>query len=248
MAANQNQYSSHDLQRYRAQAAKVAEARSEVNRQVEQFKENGGTPDAVHDALQELNLRTKEFEALRQNVGPNVTFLAGYGVEVTGDQTVSFVIPAGVSPITILEQAQELMHGSPTELIKPSQLAEWGKDPRFTKTQECTVKYHIDGAVKGSSLLYRSAQEKLVSKKALRMPQLEELAVAVAVYSVASNESLLGYSWGHGSASNYRLVNIARAVDGALTFESRGLIEKEIDDTDGWARTAAAVLSHTVLK
>jgi hypothetical protein len=141
-------------------------------------------------------------------------FLAKYNVEVINDHTVSFVVPRGVAPIEILQEAQGLV--GDRDLIWPGQLATWEKDPKFTTEATNSERICIDGHVPNSRNKDRTEQEKMVGKE--NFPSLEHLAVAFAVNWIATREPLFGWS----NKSN-EWSYVVRAAGGALYFYSYGL-------------------------
>ena len=135
----------------------------------------------------------------------------------------SFVVPRGVAPIEILREAQGLV--ADRDLIWPTQLERWEKDPKFTTEATKSERISIDGHVPNSINKDRTEQEKMFGKE--NLPSLEHLAVAFAVNWIATGEPLFG--WYNKSRSwSY----VVRAAGGALDVDSDGLNVYDVVDGD----------------
>jgi len=222
-ARNRVSNPTHDpkkLQEYRERAAALHDLSKGVEERIGKAAESG-VIDAAREALGELTLRTEVFEEFRKSLTPVELFLAKYNVEVVNDHTVSFVVPRGVAPIEILREAQGVVIDR--DLIYPTQLEEWEKDPKFTAPATSSERISIDGHVPNSIHKDRTEQEKMVGKE--NLPSLDHLAVAFAVNWIATGEPLFGWcnkshSWSY----------VVRAAGGALRFDSLGLY---VDDFYG---------------
>ena len=207
------------LHEYRERAASLYDLSKGVEERIEQAAESGAIASA-REALQELTLRTKEFEDFRKSLTPVEFFLAKYNVEVINDHTVSFVVPRGVAPIEILREAQGLV--TDRDLIWTTQLERWKKDPKFTTEGTKSERICIDGHVPNSINKDRTEQEEMVGKE--NLPSLDHLAVAFAVNWIATREPLFG--WYNKNESSH----VVRAAGGALDFYSYGLDVNDIFD------------------
>jgi hypothetical protein len=206
----------HDPQKlheYREKAASLHDLSKGVEERIGQAAESGSI-EAAREALGELTLKTKEFEEFRKSLTPAEIFLAKYNVEVINDHTVSFVVPRGVAPIEILREAQGLVVDR--DLIFPTQLERWAKDPKFTTEGTKSERISIEGHVPNSTNKTRSQQEEMVGKE--NLPSLDHLAVAFAVNWIATREPLFGLY----EKSNFWSY-VVRAAGGALYFSSYGL-------------------------
>ena len=201
------------LHEYRERAVELYDLSKGVEERMGNAAESGSI-EAARDALGELTLKTREFEDLRKSLTPAEIFLAKYNVEVINDHTVSFVVPKGVAPIEILREVQGLV--ADRDLIWPTQLERWGKDPKFTTEATKSARISIDGHVPNSTNKTRAQQEAMVGKE--NLPSLAELALTFAVNWIATGEPLFG--WYNKSRSwSY----VVRAAGGALYFLSNGL-------------------------
>ena len=201
------------LHEYREKAAALYDLSKGIEERIEQAAESG-TIEAAREALGELTLKTGEFEDFRKSMTSAEIFLAKYSVEVINDHTVSFVVPRGVAPIEILQEAQGLV--TDRDLIYPDQLAIWAKDPKFTTEATNSERICIDGHVPNSNNKTRTQQEEMVGKE--NLPSLEHLAVAFAVNWIATREPLFGL-YDKSNSWSY----VVRAAGGALHFFSDGL-------------------------
>jgi hypothetical protein len=229
---NQTHYTSQTRDRYLEEISKVAAARQEVEVQLGRLQEVGGSPDPVHEALQELNLRTKELEQVREQIGPVSTFLASLAVEVTKDRTISFVIPRGLARYEILQEAEVLnaLHFPETRLrsiMRSTALERWRKDMRFRAIASQPEYRCIQGVFPGSEGLSSAAQRDLLATKGLCHPGMEDLAVACVLFFVATRQSLFETLFetepprGKQTAKRY----IVCAADAELVFTPLGLTD-----------------------
>jgi hypothetical protein len=223
-------YDQEKLAQYRAKAAELRDFSQAIVARMDQATESGTVADA-RTAFGELTLKTGEFEEFRKQYTPAEIFLAKYNVEVINDHTVSFVLPRGVAPIEILQEAQGLV--ADRDLIWPTQLERWEKDPKFTTEGTKSERISIDGHVPNSINKDRTEQEKMVGKE--NLPSLEHLAVAFAVNWIATREPLFGWynkknEWSH----------VVRAAGGALHFSSDGLVVYDILDVISHAGVAVS--------
>jgi len=205
-------YDQAKLAQYREKAAELRDFSRAVEVRMDQAAESGEVADA-RMAFGELTLKTREFEEFRDTLTPAEIFIAKYNVMVLDDHTVSFVVPSGVAPIDILQEAQELV--TDRDLIWPERLTEWSKDPTFTTPATESERICIDGHVPNSINKNRAKQEKIVGKD--NLPSLSELAIAFAVNWIATGEPL--FRWNKSGGWSY----VVRAAGGALDFLSVGL-------------------------
>jgi hypothetical protein len=238
---------SQALERYRNRAAKVAELREAVGSQLEGIKERGADASSftsVARQMEELTLRTKELEELSQTLTPKELFLVKYGVLVLGKHTVSFVIPQGTSRKEILEEAEVL---SLRRIIHPK----WSLNEGYTVNVSSLERFCICGNVGQLKDKNRNSQEKILEERGLEMPATKDLAVAFAVFWVATGKMLSGFP-SSSSASGLLppvLINGSfwvRARGGAVIFGSDGLWEydREIDDDHVKDVTGAARITE----
>lgn len=228
------QHDSQALERYRNRAAKVAELREAVGSQLESMKELGadqlaGGFSSLSRQMEELTLRTKELKELSQTLTPKELFLVKYGVLVLGKHTVSFVIPQGTSRMEILEEAAVLAATRP--LINPN----WSLNEGHTANVSSLERFCICGNVEQLKNKGRMAQEKILEENGLEMPAARDLAVAFAIFWVATGEMLSGVGKSHGPSIgphwNADESYWVRARDGDVLFDQYGL--REYDTVDG---------------
>jgi hypothetical protein len=221
-------YDQKKLHEYREKAASLHDLSNGVEERIGKAAESGSI-EAAREALGELTLKTKEFEDFRKTLTPDEIFLAKYNVVVINDHTVSFVVPRGVAPIEILQEARGLEIDR--ALIDPTQLEWWAQDPKFTTEGTKSERISIDGHVPNSRYKDRIGQEVLVGKE--NLPSLEHLAVAFAVNWIATREPLFG--WYKKNESH-----VVRAAGGAFCFDSYGLSSISIMDGASGANCAVS--------
>ena len=215
-------YDRKQLQDLRTAAKELHELSLGVERAIDSAAETGELQKAK-DAFAELEARTKEYDKLREKLGPAGIFLAKYNVEVHGPHEVSFVLPKGVSRIEMLQEAQSLV--GDRKLIYPKQLTKWQQDPKFTAVAAATQRIHINGHVEGGDEKSREQQEAFLTAQGLQMPSLEDLAAAFVAHYIATREPLFGWY-----DTSIGMSFIVRAAGGALFFYSDGLDHSGIVD------------------
>jgi hypothetical protein len=225
-------YDSDIFRQYREQAANVAEVRQRLTDITAYAKESGDLAP-VHDVFHELTLRTEELTAVRASLGPQAVFLATYGVEILNDHTVSFVIPKGCSRLDLLEESQELARKH--LIVHPAELASWRSDPRFVSRVGRSEKVCIDGHVQGLTAQSRGRQAELLAEKGLTAATLQDVAVAFAVFYIATEQPLFGWH-----DRSIHLTFWIRAHGGVLGFGEGGLDSCECDGDGGFPHVATA--------
>jgi hypothetical protein len=182
-------YDSEALQHYRAKAAETAKLRDDVEKLTQDSRVTGDLDPALN-VLQQLTLKTKELEDLRQTLGPEGLFLAKYGYEKINDHIASFVLPKGCSRIEILHEALGLVQD--VSLIDSWCLEKWGQAPEFTHSAASSERICIDGHVEGGTGQTRAQQIYLLRGRGLALPALGDVVVAFALHWVATGEPLFG--------------------------------------------------------
>ena len=168
----------------------------------------------------ELQSLTATFEELRQQLTPSEIFIATYGVTVLDDHTVSFVIPKGVSRLSILQTANTLTTDRP--LINSQHLKQWGSISAFrTKLKESQL-ICIDGEVPHTAGKHREEQELMVGRSNLAL--VEDLAVAFAVNWIVTGRPLFG-----SRPDTIRVDTVRAANHRALKFTSNGLAQCRVE-------------------
>jgi hypothetical protein len=226
-------YDRKQLQDLKAAAKELHEVSLGVGRAIDSAAETGELQRAK-DAFAELEARTKEYDKLREKLGPVEIFLAKYNVEVHGPHEVSFVLPQGVSRIEMLQEAQALV--GDRNLIYPDHLTEWQQDPTFTAEAATSQRIHIDGHVKGGDAKSREEQEAFLTAQEVQMPSKGDLAAAFVAHYIATREPLFGFY------EDNDFTYTVRAAGGALDFNSDGLDDYDLSDDDRGGVAVAAAL------
>lgn len=224
------------LREYRQKAKALGEIREQVREFVEQSTTTGDPKPlrSAFDALADMSLRTEELQVLRATLGPRGELLVRYGVEVLGEHSVSFVIPKSTRRIEILWQVRELH----PDLFARTSLKRWQSDPRFQRSGESGEKISIDGRVEGTEGLSREQTELHLSSRSLCLPSLEDLAVAFALFYVATQNPLFG--WCDSRRAQTHFIRAA-GKEAALTFAPiDGLKDVLLSDDDCESGAAAA--------
>jgi hypothetical protein len=228
-------YDRKQLQDLKAAAKELHELSLGVGRAIDSAAETGELQPAK-DAFAELEARTKEYDKLREKLGPAGIFLAKYNVEVHGPHEVSFVLPKGVSRIEMLQEAQALV--GDRDLIFPDHLTKCQEDPTFIAVAATTQRIHINGHVEGSEVKSRAEQKAFLTARGLQMPSKEDLAAAFVAHYIAMKEPLFGW---YDKSNGWSFM--VRAAGGALYFSSDGLSDDGIfdDHRDDAVAVAAAL-------
>lgn len=157
-------------------AAKLAESRDALNGHIARAQHTGDLV-TVRAALDELQLKTKEFDALREKIVGS--FVARYQISTLHWSTVSLIIPEGCSALDFLVEAQFLAR--PRSPVQQYDIERWRDDPSFTTRGTEPISLRIHG----------------ISQEVPRhqMPTVAELAVACTAFSVATGgANLLGWT------------------------------------------------------
>jgi len=151
-----------------------------------------GDLEGLRHWSEQLKVGVEKFEVFRNALHPLEQFVAKYNICELGPHQVKLVLPARVSRIQFLEDAQEL-----SQLYRgqnagwPTQLQLWQKDAEYTAVSPTPALLMIDGCVDDSWSNTRRKQETYLSGKGLKMPTLCDLAIAQVGYFVASGKDLL---------------------------------------------------------
>lgn len=192
---------------YREKAAQLAEMREEIG------EKGGSVPlEDLQRSFNELTLRTKEFNDLRNALGPYGIFLIKYGVEVVNSHTVSFVVPKGVSRMDILEEALQV--SGCDQFIQRFRMQGWKGYSEFNSRAEHSEFVCIDGCVQGLAGESLERQKQLLVEKGFDPVTMEDLIVACATFYIATGEPVFGWFDRSSQQSFY-----VRWGTGALVFE-----------------------------
>lgn len=218
-----HQFNSSDLQDYRAKVAELSEFRRFVGDTIGQLR-----PEEAQRVFDELTVRTKEVEDLRNVLGRACTVIATYGVNVINDHTISFVIPRGCSRIEVLNQCQELvMTQWGKEILSGRLLEGFAQSEKFTSQAAFSEHICIDAHVRYADGMNREHHETFIRQKGLTLPTRADLATAFALHWVATGESLFGW-WIKNEGRPYQV----RCRDSSFTCTSSGLRENCIGDSN----------------
>jgi len=115
-------------------------------------------------------------------------FVARYQIDVLDETKVRYVLPAGTSRLTFLEQAEEVANVTDLyrHVVQPAQLELWARDPLFQKPLQIDRAFGIDCTVEGSQEKTRSEQREFLSSLGLSMVWVHDLAVAHVAVQMAT--------------------------------------------------------------
>lgn len=133
-------------------------------------------------------LRTSQLPSPELAVAKKAEFVARYQIEVLDETKVRYVLPAGTSRLTFIEQAEEIARLSDLfrHVVQPAQLELWAKDPLFQKTLQVDRAFGLDCTVEGSQEKTRSEQREFLSSLGLHMAWVHDLAVAHVAMQMAT--------------------------------------------------------------
>jgi hypothetical protein len=232
-------YDSEKLKEYRASASQLARLREELRECLSDTAQQH-VVDLARERLNVLGEKTKEFERLRAELSSQELFLATCGVTVINDHTVSFLVPCGVSRAEILCEAEGLVTNR--ELIWTPILDLWKQTEEFKRKAPHAVRITIDGQVSGANDKTRAQQEGIVAALGLSVASVEDLAVAFAVFFIATETSL--FTWTASEAPRDYTYQVRAAGSGrALRFEGIGLGNVGLDDNHAVHTGIAAIVS-----
>jgi hypothetical protein len=154
-------------------------------------------------------------------------------VEILGPHEISFVIPASVPRIGILEEAQAIYSKlDKRNYVFPNRYKVWLGMPSFTEGRPTETRLAIDGCVDESQNRTLADQKLFLRRKfdegEALMPTVEDLAVAHALFFVVTRQNL------------FRGMKI-RTLNGSLYFDNLGLgLDRFSLDWNRFADVAAA--------
>jgi hypothetical protein len=170
---------------YRTAAAELADLRVSIEQQLNRCHTTGEIP-----SLGDLEAKTAEFRKLREEIGPAGIVLATYGVNVIDDHTISYIIPRGQCFLEILRAADAAFH-FPNLTKYNVNFTLW---PEFTSVQAESKRITIDARVAETCGLSRDQQQELLWERGLTVAPLEEVLPAMALFYMATGESLSGWN------------------------------------------------------
>lgn len=208
------QHDSKDLQQYREKAAELADLRDAVAECVE-WRELS----QAQEHLDRLKVCTAELERLRATLHPVDRIMATYNVTVINEHRVSFVLPKDCSRLGVLREASDAVKELPGCRIHKQEWQSWGEDKRFIKEGAIPERICIDGHVEGTVGKNKDEQESLLSDQGLVPASVADLAVAIMLHWVATQQPLTGWL----PSRDYPFW--VRAADGVLCWVGGYLME-----------------------
>jgi len=141
-----------------------------------------------------------------------------YKVKVTGQFRVGYTLPAGISIIQMLHDAQALsLKIHKIVAVYPYRLSQWSRDKSFNKHYSNDTYVSVETVVEGSALKTRREQEQLLRSRRLARVATPFLAGAHAAFFIFSRKDIFdGY--------------IIRCKNSKLYYGDGGL--SEMDESD----------------
>jgi len=181
---------------------------------------------------EQLEAGVAAFEDFRKKLSPLEQFVVKYNISELGEHQVKLVLPAGVSRIELLQDAQGLSQQyRGQDAVWPNQYKKWEQLAEYKVILPTPTLIMIDGCVDGTLGDSRANQERFLKDKKLKMPTLHDLAVAQVGYFMMSGKDLFCDRW-------------VRAVGGVLYFYSHGLDGGNVGDGSGSNVAASACCPH----
>lgn len=217
-------YESKELQSYRAAARELSTYKDEAVKFANQAAETGDL-DAARAALDTLQLKTRELDmdSLRKKLSPKDLLILNYRVAAIDEHTVAFTIPPGVSRMQILVEVDSHLR------LLSSDKPFWERSRQFTRTDSAPYTVCIRACIPGGETRFHNLhkQDRFLRRAGLVMPQMEDLAVAFAVFRLATGRSLFGLAEDGGGV----VTPWVRGAGGMLLYGALGLRERMADET-----------------
>ena len=157
-------------------------------------------------------------------------FLSRYQVQELSKTSVAFVIPEGVSVLSLITEAQAI---APTllkrDVVHPLFLERFAERAAFTKDATEELRLGVEGFEAGTINMTRAEQEDFLSLRGHRMPPIELLVAAHVVFAIKTKRDLFDD-------------NVVRARGGSLDLDKNGLEADAFEDGDRREFIAAASL------
>jgi hypothetical protein len=181
----------------------------------------------------QIRAEERVLKDLQDKLPARESFGAKYQVEILGPHEISFVIPANVPRIRLLEEAQEIYYKlDKRNYVFPNRYKVWLGMPSFTEGKPAETRLAIDGCVDESQNRTLADQKLFLRRKfdegEASMPTVEDLAAAHALFYIVTRQNL------------FRGMKI-RTLNGSLYFDNLGLgMDRFSLDWNRFADVAAA--------
>jgi hypothetical protein len=192
--------------------------------------EEYATLNVIKDQIRAEERALKDIQA---KLPARESFGAKYQVEILGSHEISFVIPASVPRIRVLEEAQAIYSKlDKRNYVFPNRYKVWLGMPSFTEGRPSETRLAIDGSVDDSQNRTLADQKVFLRQRfeegEALMPTVEDLAAAHALFYIVTRQNL------------FRGMKI-RTLNGSLYFDSMGLgMDRFSLDWNRFADVAAA--------
>lgn len=181
----------------------------------------------------QIRAEEKTLRDLQAKLPARESFGAKYAAEILGTHEISFVIPANVPRIRILQEAQDIYFKlERRNYVFPTRYKVWLDMPSFTEGRPADTHLSIDGCV-NESQNRTLIDQKLFLKRTFEegeatLPTVEDLAAAHAIFFIVARQNLF---------RGYKI----RTINGALYYDNLGLgMDKFSLDWNRFSDVAAA--------
>lgn len=223
---------------------------AEILLQYQEVKDRLTTLKADYDAIFGIANTAEEYETLnviktqiraeeralrdiQSKLPARESFGAKYSVEILGSHEISFVIPANVPRIRILEEAQQIHYKlERRNYVFPTRYKVWLGMPSFTEGRPSDTQLSIDGCVDETQNRTLMDQKLFLKRKfeegEAGLTSVEDLAAAHAIFFIVTRQNL------------FRGMKI-RTTNGSLYYDNLGLgMDRFSLDWNRFADVAAA--------
>lgn len=181
----------------------------------------------------QIDLEERVLRDLQAKLPARESFGAKYSAEILGPHQLSFVIPANVPRIRIIEEAQQL-HSKleRRNYVFPARYKVWLGMPSFSEGRPGDIRLSIDGCVDDAQNRTLMDQKFFLKRKfeegEATLTSVEDLAAAHAIFFVVTRQNL------------FKGMKI-RTISGSLYFDNLGLgMDRFSLDWNRFADVAAA--------
>lgn len=223
---------------YDATVADLHQARLSAKERFEAAQQSGDVA-ASSQVLRELELKLTSWREFFQTIGPRQHLIYQFDIQIDCANNInqsSLILPAHVSRLRFLEQAQEVFKSEKdAPAVNPEVLEWWRKTAAYTRTSDTPTTIAVMAPVaRGAS---RADQLRKLNQDNLEIALPEDLAVACVAYRLAHNSMFLDGC------------TVRTATGTFKQYYNHTLDRIEVGDYDaGSSHAAAAYLPRTQLR
>ena len=163
----------------------------------------------------QIRAEEKVLRELQTKLPARESFGAKYSVEILGSHEISFVIPANVPRIRIIQEAQDIYYKlERRNYVFPTRYKVWLDMPSFTEGRPSDTALSIDGCVDETQNRTLMDQKLFLKRKfeegEASLTSVEDLAAAHAIFFIVTRQNL------------FKGLKI-RTINGSLYYDNLGL-------------------------